>query len=102
MPHALCALPGDHMLKNYLKVAIRSLRKHKTHSFLNVTGLSIGMACCLLISLYVMDERSYDTYNDKAHRIYRVATGSRFGDTETSSALTPAPLAMTLVQDFPE
>jgi putative ABC transport system permease protein len=90
------------MLKNYLKIAIRNLRKHKAHSFLNVIGLAIGMACCLLISMYVVEELSYDTYNEKAHRIYRVATESRFGDTVTESALTPAPLAMALVQDFPE
>jgi len=90
------------MFKNYLKIAARNLLKHKAYSLINVLGLAIGMACCLLISLYVVDELSYDTYNEKAPRIYRVATESRFGDTETASALTPAPLAMTLVQDFPE
>lgn len=47
------------MLKNYLKVAIRNLRKHKAHSFLNIAGLSIGMAGCLLISLHVADELRY-------------------------------------------
>ncbi|MGH7494331.1 MAG: ABC transporter permease [bacterium] len=90
------------MLKSFFKIAVRNLRKHKAHSSLNLTGLSIGMACCLLIFLYVVDELSYDTFNKKASRIYRVATASRFGDTETASALTPAPLAMALVQDFPE
>ena len=60
------------MLANYLKVALRNLRKYKFYAFINVAGLAIGLACCFLILLYVQDERSYDRYHEKADTIYRV------------------------------
>ncbi len=92
---------GD-MLKNHLKIALRNLFKHKAYSFINVAGLAVGLACCLLIGLYVKDEISYDRYHDKAGRIYKVVTDSRRPDRESKFALTPAPLAEALVRDFPE
>ena len=61
------------MLSNYLKVALRNLLRHKGYSFINVFGLAIGMASCVLIMLYVQDELSYDRYHEKAERIYRVS-----------------------------
>ncbi|HLA69589.1 MAG TPA: ABC transporter permease [Bacteroidota bacterium] len=61
------------MFSNYLKIAIRNLFKHKGYSFINVFGLTLGMACCILIMLYVQDELSYDRYHTKANRIYRVS-----------------------------
>ncbi len=60
------------MLKNYLKIAIRNLWKNKGFSFINIFGLAIGIAVCLLIMLFVIDEISYDKFNEKAGRIYRV------------------------------
>lgn len=61
------------MFKNYLKVAVRNLRKHKGPAFINVAGLAVGMACCLLIMLYVQHELSYDQYHQNKGRIYRLA-----------------------------
>jgi hypothetical protein len=60
------------MLPNYLKTAIRNLRKSKGFSAINIVGLAIGLATCLLILIFVTDELNYDRYNDKADRIYRV------------------------------
>lgn len=60
------------MIKNYLKIAIRNLVKQRFYALINILGLSIGLAACLLIALFVIDELSYDTYNEKADRIYRV------------------------------
>ena len=61
------------MIKNYLIVAIRNIARNKTFSAINILGLAIGMACCILILLYVQDELSYDQHHEHAHRIYRVA-----------------------------
>jgi len=61
-----------HMLKNYLKIAWRNLVKNKVHSLINIAGLSIGMAACLLILQYVGFELSYDRFNKNAGDIYRV------------------------------
>ena len=62
------------MLKSYLTVALRSLRRHRAYSFINIAGLAVGMACVVLIFLYVQDERSYDQYHVNKDRIYRLAT----------------------------
>ncbi len=90
------------MLKNYLKIAARNLLKHKAYSLINVLGLAIGMACCILILLYVQNELSYDRHHEKAGRIYRVASDTKFGGNHFQMAVTPAPLAEALVRDFPE
>ncbi len=60
------------MLKNYLKIAFRNLAKHKGYSFINIFGLAIGIGCCLLIFLYVKDELTYDRFQSKIDRIYRI------------------------------
>jgi putative ABC transport system permease protein len=84
------------MLKNYLKIAFRSLLKHRSIAFINIFGLSIGFAVCLLILLFVRDEISYDRYNAQAASIYRVVKdfvnddGSRLPDATTPPALAPA------------
>jgi putative ABC transport system permease protein len=62
------------MFKNYVKIAIRNLLRNKLYSFLNITGLAIGIACCVLILLYVQDELSFDRFHEKADRIFRVNT----------------------------
>ena len=61
------------MLRNYLKVALRNILKYKGYSFINIFGLSIGMAACILILLYVQDELSYDKYHENHENIYRVS-----------------------------
>ena len=62
------------MLKNYLILAVRNILRHKVYSFTNIAGLSVGMACCILIFLWVNYELSFDRYHEKADRIYRLAT----------------------------
>ena len=60
------------MLRNYITTALRYLRKNKTFSLLNILGLALGLACCMLIALFVFDELSYDGYSAHAADIYRV------------------------------
>lgn len=90
------------MFKNYFKVAIRNLWKNKTFSFINIFGLAVGIATCLLISLYVLDELSYDKYNKNADRIYRIDADIKFGGDEQKLAVCPDPLAFAMVKDYPE
>jgi putative ABC transport system permease protein len=90
------------MLRNYLKVAIRNLWKNKSFSAINIFGLAIGLATCLLIVLYVVDELSYDTYNEKADRIYRVNTDIRFGGGDLHLTVASDPMGPTLKRDYPQ
>jgi len=90
------------MLMNYFKSAIRNITRRKGYSLINITGLAIGMACCLLILMVVNDELSYDNYNEKADRIYRIAASYRYGGREFNNATASAPMAKTLVDDYPE
>ena len=86
------------MIKNYLKVALRNIKRHKGYSFINITGLALGMACSLLTFLYVQYELSYDKFHKKADRIYRVAVRSSSGE---SSIPTQGALAKTLREECP-
>src|SRR5690349_14332292 len=90
------------MLKNYLKVALRNLWKNKAFSAINIIGLASGLAVCLLIVLYVVDELSYDKYNKNADRIYRLDADIYFNNTSAIFAVAPDPLAPALVRDYPE
>ena len=90
------------MIRNYIKTAFRSLSKNKGFTFINVFGLALGLASCLIIILYVADELSYDRYNIKYDRIYRVDTDLKYGNNETSFAITAPPVADVLVKELPE
>jgi len=90
------------MIKNHIKTVLRSLLRNKAFTTINVLGLALGLATCLMIVFYVIDELSYDRYNDKRERIYRVNTDLKVGTTETSFAITPAPVADALLKEFPE
>jgi putative ABC transport system permease protein len=90
------------MFKNYIKTALRNLFKHKGYSLINIAGLAIGMTSCLLILLYVQHELSYDSFNEKADRIYRVAGSYRYGGRDFEDAASPAPMAGVMVKDYPE
>lgn len=90
------------MYKNYLLIAIRNLKKNKAFSVINISGLGIGLATCLLIMLYVLDELSYDKHNVHADRIYRVDNDMQFGGNHFILATTPEPMAAALVHDYPE
>ena len=90
------------MLVNYFKISLRNLKKQKTFSFINILGLAVGMACCVLIFLWVQDELSYDRYHEKSDRIYRAGLKWYVDNNEESQASTPPPLAKVLISDFPE
>src|SRR4030095_15431418 len=90
------------MLKNYLKVALRNLWKSKGFSAINIIGLAIGLATCLLIMLFVIDELSYDRYNKKADRIYRLDGDIKFGGNHFVLAVATDPMGPTLKKDFPQ
>ncbi len=86
------------MFRNYLKIALRTLRRQKLYTTINVLGLAVGMAACMLIGLYVEDERSYDDFHAEADRIVAVGMQSDFFG---SSRNTPYPLAPALRTDLP-
>jgi len=91
------------MFKNYFKIAIRNLGRNQGYAVINIFGLVIGMACCLLILLYVQDELSYDRYHQNAARIYRVALQLHAGNAPVKSfAVTSPPMAPALLRDYPE
>ena len=90
------------MLKNYFKTAWRSFRRNTTFSLLNTIGLSIGMACFLLIVLFVLNEISYDRYNVQADLIYRVDDHIKFGDFVYNGAETPGVMGPSFTKEFPQ
>lgn len=90
------------MLNYNIKFAIRNLLKYKSISFINITGLSIAIAACLLILFFVQDELSYDKYNKKADRIFRVIVDLKLGGNTLVATSLGAPTAEALINDFPE
>lgn len=90
------------MLKNFLKITIRNLIKNKLYSIVNISGLAIGVACFILISLFVVDELTYDSYNINSGRIFRVNANYKVGDNRFNLANSPMPLGKVLVDEYPE
>ena len=90
------------MFNNYLKVALRNLRKYSGFSIINILGLTTGMAASILILLYVMDELSYDRYHEKANQIFRAVIKGSFTNNPYHMAEMPYPMAAALVEDYPE
>ncbi len=90
------------MLKNYLKVAIRNIIKHKGFSAINIVGLAIGIACSVLIWIFVAHELSYDKFHEKADRIYRLAVRASVGDTKIKQTYSSSATFKKLLEDFPE
>lgn len=90
------------MIKNYLRVALRNLWRHKGFSFLNIMGLTIGMSACFLVFLYVKFELSYDDFHSKGDRIYRIVTDIK-NPSETLHFSVAAPaMPVAAKRDFPE
>ncbi len=90
------------MFKNYLFIAWRNLIKKKGYSAVNIFGLALGMACCILIFMYVSYERSFDTYHTKGDRIYRVIHGASDATADTYWVWGNAPIGQALKDNFPE
>ncbi len=90
------------MNNHYLKVAIRYLMRHKGHTAINITGLAIGMACCMLIMVYVKSEFSYDKFHTKADRIYRAWLHEKYEGQEFINTVTPIPLGPVFQANIPD
>lgn len=90
------------MIKNYLKTAYRTLKKNVGFTAINVFGLALGLATCMLIVFYVVDELSYDKYNTKADRIYRADMQIKFGGLDQAYASSPSSLGIVFKKDYPE
>ncbi len=89
------------MLKNYIKIAFRKLTKNKLYSFVNITGLTIGLASCILIGLYITHELGYDRFNENARRMVRVTTERNGGNKITTYAETGTKVGPQLKRVFP-
>lgn len=92
------------MIKNYIKIALRNISKYKGYSFINIAGLAVGMAICILILLYVQDELSFDEYHEYSDRIFRIERASRLPDGSIEPYFCSlAPSFVPLIEkDFPE
>jgi len=91
------------MVRNYLLVAFRSLWRSKVHSSINIVGLSLGIACCILIVLFVQDEWTFDTFHSNANRIFRGYVKEDYGENQQFfNTVTPFPLGPALQDNFPE
>ena len=90
------------MLKYYFKIALRNLWRQKGFSAINIVGLAMGLACFIMIALYVTDELSYDKYNEKADRIYRINSDIRFGGSDLNMAVSADPMGAILKKDYPQ
>jgi putative ABC transport system permease protein len=89
------------MFKNYLKSALRNIKKHKGYASINIVGLAIGMACCILIVLYIATELNYDRYHKNAGRIFRLGLDANLGGSEVITPISNGPSAPALVQEYP-
>ena len=90
------------MIKNLLLVALRNFKRDKWYSLLNILGLTIGITFSLFLIFYIKDELSYDRYNEKADRVYRVNSDINFGGNKLHLAVNSDPMGATLKKDYPE
>src|ERR1700754_4426007 len=90
------------MLKNYLKIAWRNLRKNKGYSLLNMTGLALGMACAILIMLWVHDDMRYDRFHSKYDKLYQFFENQTYDGKTFTFAAMPGPFAPAAKQEIPE
>jgi len=90
------------MIRNFLVTAFRNLIKHKGYLIINILGLAIGLTSFIFISLYVLNELSYDRFHSKYENIYRVKVKGQLSGQMLDQAITAAPMAKALVADYPE
>jgi len=90
------------MFNNLIKYSLRSFKRQRSYIIINILGLSIGIACSLLIALFIINEASYDKYNVKKDRIFRIILNGKIGGQELTAAYTPAIMGPTLPKEFPE
>jgi len=90
------------MLQNYLKIALRNLLRNKVYSFINIFGLALGVACCLMLTLYIQDELSYDKHHNHLENIYRIVTQFESDRGVDKQGSTSPPIALTLMEELSE
>ena len=90
------------MFKTYFKIAWRNFKHNKIFSFINIIGLSAGLTCCMLITLFILNERNYDEYQKNGENIYQVSTTFIQQGEAHSMPNTPAPMGGTMKMEFPE
>ncbi|MRR23769.1 ABC transporter permease, partial [bacterium] len=90
------------MLKNLIRYSIRSFKRQRSYIIINILGLSIGIACSLLIALFVINEAGYDRYNVNRERIFRVVLNGKIGGQEVVGAFTPSIMGPTMLREVPE
>ena len=90
------------MIKNYLLTALRSFMRYKGYSIINIAGLAIGMACSILIMVWVAHELSYDRYHEKADRLYRLVQTQYYSSGPLTTTCMPGPIGNDMVAEYPE
>jgi putative ABC transport system permease protein len=90
------------MLKSHLTIALRYLKRHKIYSFINISGLAIGMACCVLILLWINDEIRYDRFHEQTENLYRVVNDLNYGPYSQITEGTAYPLGPAMKEEIPE
>ncbi len=90
------------MIRNFFKIALRNIWKHKGYSFINIAGLAVGMASCLLIGLWVLDELSFDRFHADAGNLYKVEENQHYSGRLFHVTVTPHPIAPALKAEIPE
>src|SRR6478736_3062095 len=90
------------MLTNYLKIALRNLMRNRVYSGINILGLALGVACCLLLALYIQDEVSYDKHHKRVEDIYRIVSHFKSDVVVDKSGTASPPIAMTMKDEIPE
>ena len=90
------------MFKNYLKVALRNFKRYKIYSFLNISGLAVGLACCLLIMLWIQNEISYDRFHENAEEIYRIELDVDYAGRQINWPVVATPMGPAFNEQIPE
>lgn len=90
------------MIKNFLTISFRNLAGNKTYSLINIVGLAVGIASCMIIMFWVQNELSYDRFNENADRIYRLCVDGRISGRNVRTPATNFPAGPAMVRDFPE
>src|SRR5687768_3407306 len=90
------------MINNYLLIALRHIRKHFNYSIINIAGLSLGLAICLLLTIWVQHELGFDSFHTNYDRLYRVSLEYSFGGQTSKTAVSPTALLPAMKQNFEE
>src|SRR5678815_1981496 len=103
IPSTPCATSEGAMIGNYLTNALRNLARHKLHSFINIAGLAVGLACVIFVLLFIRDELSYDKWIPGTQNLYRIEkTSLLLGREPINLAVLPFPLPATMLGEIPE